>query len=72
MNNPDNYAAAGELLLRGPTKDWIGKSQTCPVSKLKFQVSSETPVIDYKGRSYYFCSTSCVMEFRKEPYKYSK
>jgi YHS domain-containing protein len=72
MKNPDNYAAAGELPLRGPTKDEIGKSQTCPVSKLTFQVSSETPVIDYEGKSYYFCCTSCVMEFRKNPDQYSK
>ena len=72
MKNPDNYAAAGELPLRGPTKDELGKSHTCPVSKLEFQVSPVTPVIDYKGRSYYFCCTSCVMEFRKHPDKYSK
>jgi YHS domain-containing protein len=72
MKDPDNYAAAGELPLRGPTKDEIGKSETCPVSKLKFQVSSETPIIDYEGKSYYFCCTSCIGEFKKNPDKYSK
>ena len=72
MKNPDKYAANGEIPLRGPTKDEIGKSQSCPVSKLKFQVSSDTPVIDYNGKSYYFCCTSCVIEFRKNPDKYSQ
>jgi YHS domain-containing protein len=72
MKNPDNFAAAGELPLRQPTKDEIGKSQTCPVSKLEFSVSSETPVVDYQGKCYYFCCTSCVMEFRTNPNKYSK
>jgi YHS domain-containing protein len=72
VKNPDNYVAAGELPLREPTKDETGKSQRCPVSKLEFQVSSETPVIDYKGKSYFFCCSSCVMEFRRNPDKYSK
>jgi YHS domain-containing protein len=70
--DPDRYAAAGELPLRQPTKDEIGKTQTCPVSKAEFQVASDTPVIDYKGKSYYFCCMSCIDEFKKDPDKYSK
>ncbi len=70
--DPDKYASAGELPLRRPTKDEIGKSRTCPVSKAEFQVGSDTPVIDYKGRSYYFCCMSCIDEFKKDPDKYSE
>jgi len=70
--NPDKYAAAGELPLRQPTKDEIGKSQTCPVSNAKFLVASDTPVIDYKGKSYYFCCMTCIDDFKKNPGKYSK
>jgi YHS domain-containing protein len=71
-DNPDKYAADGELPLRQPAKNELGKSETCPVSKAEFEVTTWTPVIDYKGKSYYFCCTSCVMEFRKNPDKYSK
>jgi YHS domain-containing protein len=70
--NPDKYAGEGELPLRLPTKDEIGKSETCPVSRIEFQVVSETQVIDYKGKSYYFCCTPCVIDFRKNPEQYSK
>jgi YHS domain-containing protein len=70
--DPDKYTAAGVLPLRLPTKDEIGKSEICPVSKIEFQIAPETQVIDYKGKSYYFCCTPCVIDFRKNPDKYSK
>jgi YHS domain-containing protein len=70
--NPDNYAAAGELPLRQPTQSEIGKSATCPVSNSKFEVAQDTPVIDYKGKSYYFCCSSCIEDFKKDPDKYAK
>ena len=70
--NPNKYAASGELPLRQPTKDEIGKSQMCPVSNNKFEVAADTPVIDYKGKSYYFCCMSCIDDFRKNPAKYAK
>jgi len=70
--NPDKYVSAGELPLRQPTKDEIGKSVSCPVSSSKFQVASDTPVIDYKGKSYYFCCLSCIDDFKKNPDKYAK
>jgi YHS domain-containing protein len=68
--NPDKFASAGELPLRYPTKDEIGKSRTCPVSKAEFVVVPNTTVIDYKGKSYYFCCSSCIDVFRKDPDKY--
>ena len=71
-NNPDKYVPAEELPLRHPTKDEIGKSRICPVSNAEFPVTSDTPVIDYKGNSYYFCCVSCIDEFKKNPDKFSK
>jgi len=70
--NPDKYAAAGELPLRQPAQSEIGKPVTCPVSNSKFEVAQDTPVIDYKGKSYYFCCSSCIEDFKKDPDKYAK
>lgn len=70
--NPDKYASSGEMPLREPTKDEIGKTEMCPVSNSKFQVAKDTPVIDYNGKSYYFCCVSCIDDFKKNPDKYAK
>lgn len=70
--NPDKYAASGELPMHPPPKGEIGKDKRCPVSGAKFQVTRFTPVIDYGGKSYYFCCLSCVDEFKGNPDKYSK
>jgi YHS domain-containing protein len=70
--NPGKYAAAGELIVRQPTQSEIGKVTTCPVMKGKFEVTKSTPVIDYEGKSYYFCCESCIDEFKKNPDKYAK
>jgi YHS domain-containing protein len=33
-------------------------------------VTDQTPVFDYKGRRYFFCSDDCRNEFAKNPQKY--
>jgi len=70
--NPDKYVEAGELMVRQPMQSEIGKKATCPVMGDKFEVSESTPVIDYKGKSYYFCCEGCIPDFRKNPDKYAK
>ncbi|HXX59034.1 MAG TPA: YHS domain-containing protein [Thermodesulfovibrionales bacterium] len=70
--NPDRYAEAGELMVRQPMQSEIGKTATCPVMGGKFEVTMSTPVIDYKGKSYYFCCDSCIEDFKKNPDKYAK
>jgi YHS domain-containing protein len=65
-------AQADQLNVRQPTESEIGKTETCPVLHTKFDVSNDTPVIDYKGKSYYFCCSQCVEDFKKDPDKYSK
>jgi YHS domain-containing protein len=63
---------AGELPVRHSSPSEIGKTATCPVMNSKFEVTKSTPVIDYKGKSYYFCCTPCVETFKKDPDKYAK
>jgi len=63
---------AEELKVRQPIQSEIGKTEKCPVMNSEFKVTKKTPVIDYKGKSYYFCCDGCVEDFKKDPHKYSK
>jgi len=63
---------AEELTVRQPLQIEIGKTATCPVMNSKFSVMESTPVIDYKGTSYYFCCDSCIDDFKNNPDKYAK
>ena len=58
-------AQAEELNVRQPNQSEIGKGATCPVTNEKFDVSKDTPVIDYKGKSYFFCCEGCIGAFKK-------
>ncbi len=68
---PALASAAKELQVRKPTAAEIGKTATCPVMNETFQVGKETPVIDYKGKAYFFCCDHCIPEFRKDPDRYA-
>jgi YHS domain-containing protein len=53
------------------------KEQQCLVCRhrrdfdcLVVEVSSFTPHADYAGRTHYFCSEACRVEFQKVPGKY--
>ena len=70
--DPEKYAAGGEVKQRPPSKDEIGQTKWCPVSKSEFIVSADTPVLDYKGKSHFFCCTSCIDEFKENPDKFIK
>ena len=70
MKNPDKYLAQTEFRERKPTMEEIGKEALCPVMKHKIKISSNTPVIDYHGKSFYFCCPGCPQEFKKNPDKY--
>jgi len=63
---------AEELTVRQPLQIEIGKTATCPVMNSKFSVTKSTPVIDYKGTSYYFCCDSCIDDFKNNPDKFAK
>jgi YHS domain-containing protein len=62
-----------DLQVRKPTQQELGEMVNfCTVKKIKFQITKETPVIDYKGKTYYFCCTHCLGEFQRNPDKYAK
>ena len=69
----DKFAVAGQALPqpRQATAAEVGKTVKCEVMGTKFDVAKHTPVIDYKGRSYYFCCEHCVQEFQKNPDKFA-
>ncbi|HTP41986.1 MAG TPA: YHS domain-containing protein [Nitrospiria bacterium] len=59
-------------MVRKPTSEEIGQMKICAVAGTKFEVASNTPVIDYKGKTYYFCCKHCLHDFQKDPDKYAK
>src|SRR5512138_2003329 len=69
--HPSKFVGAEQLQTRQPTAEEIGKSVTCQVMGTKFDVAKNTPVIDYKGKSYYFCCEHCVEQFIKQPDKFA-
>ena len=59
------------------------KPQTEPVAKIaareeicwrcgghKFEVDDTTATFDYQGKTYYFCTEDCKIEFAKDPAHY--
>jgi Cu+-exporting ATPase len=71
QKDPDKYLAQTEFRERKPAPEEIGKEAWCPVMKHKFKVNKNTPVIDYHGKSFYFCCPGCPPEFKKDPEKYT-
>ena len=57
-----------QLPLRSTVKDAeIGMEVTCPVMGNILTVSKTTPVIDYKGKRYFFCCPGCDDKFMESP-----
>jgi YHS domain-containing protein len=52
------------------TEQEIGKEFTCPVCGMNVNVAKNTPALDYKGKTYYFCSAGEKESFSKQPDKY--
>jgi YHS domain-containing protein len=71
QQNPAKWAGAGQLQTRPATAAEVGKTVTCQVMGTRFEVAKNTPVIDYKGKSYYFCCDHCVEQFIEAPDKFS-
>jgi YHS domain-containing protein len=68
--DPDKYLAQTEFRDRRPTQEEIGKEAHCTVMNHKFRITAKTPVIDYHGKSFYFCCEGCPGEFKQNPGKY--
>lgn len=67
-----DYLSAEEIKVRQPTQGEIGAMVRCATMNVKFQVASDTPVIDYKGKSYFFCCKPCMETFMRDPDVYVK
>lgn len=73
MKDPEKYVIRMHGMMHHEThedKDMLGADVVCPVSGDRFHVSETTPVIEYKGKKYYFCCPGCELEFKKDPEKY--
>ncbi|MEM4312336.1 MAG: YHS domain-containing protein [Nitrososphaerales archaeon] len=46
--------------------------QVDPICKMKVDDKKTKLISEYKGKKYYFCSSSCKESFDKEPEKYIK
>lgn len=42
-----------------------------PVCGMELNESAASAKTDYKGKTYYFCSSSCQSAFEREPEKYA-
>jgi len=51
-------------------KEEIGKEFTCVVCGMKVKVAKNTPALDYKDNTYYFCASGEKAIFSKDPEKY--
>ncbi len=60
-----------ELNTRQPKPNEIGMKAWCPIMDYNFEVKASTSVIDYKGKSFYFCCAGCPSEFKQNPEKYT-
>jgi YHS domain-containing protein len=69
--DPDKYLAQTEFRDRRPTPEEIGKEAKCAVMNHMFKITANTPIIDYHGKSFYFCCAGCPSEFKQNPEKYT-
>ncbi|MFO0739610.1 MAG: YHS domain-containing protein [Labilithrix sp.] len=48
----------------------VGDRTRCPTSDEEFVVTADSPKVDYKGKTYYFCCSGCDQKFARDPEKY--
>jgi YHS domain-containing protein len=56
--------------LKKPGEAALGDRTTCPVSGEVFTVASDSPKVEFEGKTYFFCCNDCVADFQKDPAKY--
>lgn len=42
-----------------------------PVCGMQVEEAEAAGQVDYEGKTYYFCSTSCIDKFEKDPENYT-
>ena len=48
----------------------VSKGEIDPVCGMTVQPASAAGSYDYQGKTYYFCATSCLAKFQKDPAYY--
>ena len=56
--------------LKKPGEATLGDRTTCPVSGEVFTVATDSPKVEFEGKTYFFCCNDCVADFQKDPAKY--
>jgi len=56
--------------MKAPGSASVGDKTVCLISNEEFTVTSGSPRVDYKGKSYYFCCPGCDTKFKENPEKY--
>jgi len=62
--------SATAAALKKPGEAALGDRTTCPVSGEVFTVASDSPKVEFEGKTYFFCCDDCVADFQKDPAKY--
>ncbi|MFI5396021.1 MAG: YHS domain-containing protein [Candidatus Binatia bacterium] len=55
-----------------PAKAKIGDSVACAVDGMRMRLEADTPIAEYRGKTYYFCSEAEKQMFLKDPEHYIK
>lgn len=50
----------------------LGNQVICPVTGDKFVITKNSPQMEYKGKTYFFCCPGCPAKFKANPEKYLK
>ena len=69
-SQPREAAAPAEKVYAKPGEAQVGDWQKCPVAGHEFQVTAESPKVEYKGKTYYMCCEDCIDEFKADPEKF--
>ncbi|MGO9450506.1 MAG: YHS domain-containing protein [Candidatus Binataceae bacterium] len=69
-NVPENNGAA--KVVKAVPKADLGLKTNCPVCQMAITVHKHTPVVEYQGKDYYFCSKTDRDTFLKDPAKFAQ
>ena len=71
---PGASLSSSEALLRGTAESWptsmLKSAAPRDLGCVRIRVTESTPRAVFEGRTYYFCSERCRVEFEQEPRKY--
>ncbi len=66
------FVAGAALAAQDAQKPAEKKETKDPVCGMKLDPATSKLKVEYKGKTYYFCSDTCKTKFEKEPAKYAE